>query len=269
MPDTTPSTAPKPTVRLLLHLARTGGTIISKCLAVMPNVALLSEIHPMGLKMFNPLRQAHEWFGLLTPQDIEGFRQARRMEFADAIDLARRRCEERGLKLVIREWNHLDFHGMPYVPNPPHKLMTTELLSPRFRLLRYCTVRHPIDHWISLNNVAVVHDKLTLEQFLTGCLEFAEHAVKIGFVRYEDFTRDPAPAMRTICTALEIDFDPTFEHKWASYKKITGDRAGSRGGVEKIVALARKPVEAGLVERFERNAAYQKTLALLGYNHPE
>jgi len=258
----------KPVVRLLLHLARTGGTVMSKCLAVMPNVALLSEIHPMGLRSFNPLRQAAEWYGLLMPADINDLKLKGRMAFDDAIDLIRKRCEQRGLRLVIREWNHLDYHGPPYVSTPLHKLMVTEMLAPRFKLVRFCTVRHPIDHWLSLSKLKGIHGALSLEQFLTGCAEFAEHAAKIGFVRYEDFTREPTTAMLTVCRALDIEYDPAFQKRWTSYTKMTGDTQGSRGGLEKIVPLERKPVEAAVLDEFEKNAAYRKTLDLLGYRHP-
>ncbi len=269
MTDPTTADAKKPTVRLLMHLARTGGTIFSKCLAVMPRVALLSEIHPAGLRNFNPLRQAFEWHGLLTTKDVEDFRKSGRMDFADAIDLVWRRCEAKHLKLVIRDWNHLDFHGLPYLAQPTRTLMTSDLLGKRFRLLRFCTVRHPIDHWLSLSKLATIAGKMSIDQFCVGCLGFAEHAVKIGFVRYEDFTREPAVGMQKICAALDVEFDPTFQRRWQNYTKITGDTTGSRGGKEKIVPLARKPVEPALLEQFDASESYHRANALLGYGHPE
>ena len=39
-------------------MARSGGTIICRCLASMERIVLLSEIHPLGARMFNPLDQA-------------------------------------------------------------------------------------------------------------------------------------------------------------------------------------------------------------------
>ncbi len=48
------SAAP-PVVRLVHHLARSGGTLISRCLGCMSGVLLLSEIHPLGTRHFNPL----------------------------------------------------------------------------------------------------------------------------------------------------------------------------------------------------------------------
>jgi len=269
MPDPTAPGATKPTVRLLLHLARTGGTIMSKCLAVMPKVALLSEIHPAGLRSFNPMRQAFEWHGLLSTQDVEEFRRSGRMSFPDAIGLVLRRAEAKGMKLVIRDWNHLDFHGAPYVAAPTRTLMTSDMLAARFHLLRFATVRHPIDQWLSLIKLPPFAATASVEAFCDGCAGFAEHAVKIGFVRYEDFTREPAVEMQKICTALGVEFDPTFQRRWQSYTKITGDTTGSRGGKDKIVPLTRKPTEPALLEKFDKCASYHRANALLGYGHPE
>ena len=65
-----PGRAPRPTLRLLHHMARSGGTLISKCLGCMSGVLLLSEIHPLGTNHFNPLVQAQRWYGLLSSQDL-------------------------------------------------------------------------------------------------------------------------------------------------------------------------------------------------------
>lgn len=94
----------RPVLRLLHHLARTGGTTISKCLAVMPGVALLSEIHPLGLEKISALHQAMGWFGLVDPQEIEQL--GARPDFAASIRLIAERASARGLRLVIRDWSH-------------------------------------------------------------------------------------------------------------------------------------------------------------------
>jgi hypothetical protein len=39
---------PKPVIRVIHHLACSGGTLISKCISAMPNVYLLSEAHPFS-----------------------------------------------------------------------------------------------------------------------------------------------------------------------------------------------------------------------------
>jgi len=52
----------KPVLRTLHHLSCTGGTLFSKCLASMEQVALLSEVHPFNVgplrfDSFDPVQQ--------------------------------------------------------------------------------------------------------------------------------------------------------------------------------------------------------------------
>ena len=269
MPPTTPPAANLPPVRLLHHLARTGGTVISQCLAVMPRVVLLSEIHPLAVAKMNPVKQVTSWYDVLTPADQRRVQANPNMPFVDAVELINRRCTERNLLLVIRDWNHLDYMGRPYIANPTGRLFTAETLAPKLRGVPFTTVRHPLDQWMSLVKLPKIETSLPLELFLKGCADFAQEAVRIGFVRYEDFTKDPAAAMKTICERLEVPFDPTFVDRWWKYTKVTGDTQGSRGGKEQIVPLERRPVAPALLERFGQNASYRRTLELLGYEHPK
>ena len=80
------------TIRVLHHMARAGGTLISRCLGCMRNVILLSEIHPHGAQYFNALEQAHRWFNLFTASDIAMLKEHEEIDFSDAIMLIAKRC---------------------------------------------------------------------------------------------------------------------------------------------------------------------------------
>ena len=263
-----PGRAPRPTLRLLHHMARSGGTLISKCLGCMSGVLLLSEIHPLGTNHFNPLVQAQRWYGLLSSQDLIELKARGRVGFADAIELIRRRAEECSQRLVIRDWSHLDFTGVPFVVRPAHRLLTAEALAPRYELRQVCTVRHPLDQWLSLSQLAVVQGRLTLDSFLTGFRRFAEVAKAIGFHRYEDLTRDPQGVMKALCGDLDLRFDRSFAARWREYTFVTGDVAGSRGG-HAIQPVPRRPVAPDLLARLAENEDYRISLELLGYQHPD
>jgi hypothetical protein len=260
------SRAARPPMRLVHHMARSGGTLFSKCLGCMSGVVLLSEIHPLGTNQFNPLIQAQRWYGLLSSQDLHELRSRGRVGFADAIDLIRRRTDECSQRLVIRDWSHLDFTGVPFIAKPAHRLLTAEALANRFELLQVCTVRHPLDQWLSLSQLAVVQGRLTLDGFLAGYRRFAEIAKSIGFYRYEDFTADPDGVMRALCAALQLRYDRGFTKRWRDYTFVTGDVAGSRGGGE-IRPVPRRPVTPDLLAAAAANADYQASLELLGYRH--
>lgn len=259
--------ADRPMLRLVHHMARSGGTLISKCLGCMSGVLLLSEIHPLGTAQFNPLVQAQRWYGLLPSQDLAELRARGRVGFADAIALIHRRAEDSSQNLVIRDWSHLDFTGVPFT-KPTYRLLTAEALATRFELRQACTVRHPLDQWLSLRRLAVVQNKLTLEQYLAGYRRFAEQACAIGFLRYEDFITDPGLVLKDLCRRLGLRFDRHYTERWRDYAFVTGDVSGSRGGSE-IRPVPRQPVEPGLLDALQANPDYQVSLELLGYHHPE
>ena len=232
----------------------------------MSGVLLLSEIHPLGTAQFNPLVQAQRWYGLLSSQDLAELRARGRIAFVDAIELIHRRAADASQRLVVRDWNHLDFTGVPFVAKPAYRLLTAEALKGRFDLRQVCTVRHPLDQWLSLRQLAVVQGKLTLNAYLAGYRHFAEQAHAIGFLRYEDFAADPSAMMKELCRTLDVRFDRHFTERWSSYTFVTGDVSGSRGGTE-IQPVPRRPLDPGLLDQIAANSDYRTSLELLGYDH--
>ncbi|MFQ5643504.1 MAG: hypothetical protein ACE5FQ_07375 [Thiogranum sp.] len=254
-------------VRILSNLARAGGTLVSKCVGSMDNIVLLSEIHPLDRQFYNPLVQAQSWYDLLRPEEING----KTFNFIDAIQLIDRRCTERGKTLVIRDWAHLDFIGTPFIAQPACRLQLTELLSRKFSIVQYALARHPIDQWLSTARLDIMKGKLEFNAFLSGYRHFAEQCIRTGFIRYEDFTRDPTKEMRKLCTHLKLDFDAQFIERWPDNRCVTGDMSGtSRGsGLREITPLPQRPVDPALLGKFRANPDYRQAIALLGYTDPE
>lgn len=276
----------RPVIRILHTLARTGGTVIGKCIGVMPGVAMLSEVHPAVTKLLQhpltqrtpdvvkllqrmePLRQAHHWFGLLTPEDRAALvTRGALPPFEEAVDLIYRRACERGLTLILRDWSHLDFAAAPFIARATNRLTTSAVLEPRYNVVSTTFVRHPIDQWLSIQNIPMLKQRLTLGQYLEGTLKFAIEAQRLGFIRYEDFTREPDAQVRLLCERLRIGFDPAYRQRWATYTKITGDTKGTRAQTE-IVSLPRRPVDPAVIEQFSASEHYRAAIQILGYPHP-
>jgi protein O-GlcNAc transferase len=255
-------------IRIFHNMARSGGTLISKCLGCMQNAILLSEIHPLGSRWFNPLLQAQQWFQLFSAEELSAFEQLKAVSFVDLLSLIEEKCRLLNKIMIIRDWSHLDFTGTPFVKKPSYQLTTAEIFRDRFEIINYSSVRHPIDQWLSLRNLKLLHDTLTLEVFLEGYYRFAEKSVEIGFIRYEDFVKEPEHKMMQLCGNLSLPYDPNFINKWYDYKTITGDTQSARGDKRIIKPVPRKKMEPGLMERFEENPNYQRSLDLLGYGHP-
>lgn len=262
----------RPTLPILHNLARSGGTLVSKCIGCMDHVALLSEIHPQGTRHFNPLAQASEWFGLLTEDDIRRFRHDReKLSFQDAIALIRDRAAENDLHLILRDWAHLDFIAVPFLPIPSNRFGLVDYLAEQFDLRRLCLVRHPIDNWLSLRKLRILNGGVSIETFLRGYRHYAERAVEVGFVKYEDFVAQPATTLERMCETLGLPFDPAFQAHWNSYLKVTGDTGGTSRGSRssEIKVLPRAAFEPELLGKARACEDYRLGLELLGYEDIE
>ena len=255
----------RPPIRILSNLARAGGTLVSRCLGAMDNIVLLSEIHPLGTQLFNPLEQAHDWYKLIQSEET-----GRQYNFIDTIQLVEQRCRTSGKTLVIRDWAHLDFIGVPFLKRPSYRKQLNKALAGAFDVRQYALVRHPADQWLSTARLKVMEGHLDLEAFLAGYRRFAEQATASGFMRYEDFTREPVTQIEQLCQQLQLDFDAGFINKWSANSHVTGDISGmSRGSrFAKICPLQRRSIDKTLQATLQKNPDYCQALELLGYTDP-
>ena len=256
----------KPVLRIFSNLARTGGTLVSRCIGSMDGVALLSEIHPYGAQIgpnFNVLAQAKNWYQLFQNEQPTDKRYA----FNEILVLIAQGMEDKGLQLVVRDWVHLDFMAVPFISEPYYHSRLVESLQSDFDIVQYHLVRHPVSQWLSTNNLAVIKGRLSLQQYLQGYYHYACLCVANGYVRYEDFTHEPELIMRQICEHLRLDYDPGFVEKWANYNKITGD-TDRNGGAKDTVIKPTQPlvVDASLYEQLHSCDYYRQSLELLGYD---
>jgi len=259
-------TRDRPKVPVLRHLARTGGTLITKCLGSMTGVVVLSELHPNNLVQTNPMAQAIEWFGLVTKDQARSWQRAGGPTFDGFIRVCHDAAAARGDTLVVREWSHLDYHGVPFCA-PTMRSGVCAALGTDFECVQACTVRHPIDQYLSLMDTAI-GPALGLERYLAGAAAFAREAREIGFVRYEDFTRDPDTALSTLCDRLGLAFDPGYRDRWPEYATVTGDTASGigRGAARReIEPMKRREPDADLLGRCRASAAYLQACDALGY----
>jgi len=256
----------KPTIRIIHNLARSGGTILAKCLGCMQDVVLLSEIHPLGTEWFNPIEQAINWFQLFSPNDIESINKKGGLSFTDAIVKIYQKCEEHNKILVIRDWSHLDFIATPFLKERTNRFTICDILADYFNIKEVALTRHPIDQWLSLSKLQIMQDKLTLNDFLQGYREYTRCISKMTFARYEDFAVTPETTLYDLCQCLGISFDPDFINKWQSYNHITGDTNSVRGSKTQIKLKPRPPVGPKLLQDFTSNQDYRSVLSVLGYD---
>lgn len=250
-------------VRSLHHLACTGGTLIAKCLAVLPGAVLLNEIDPLstirltesGRKppfaptdLFISLRQSIRQVG----DDViaAGFQAA---VSATATLLARR-----GQYLIIRDHSHSHFCTRIA---PPDRPSVHEMLSEVHPLLSAVTVRHPLDSFISLQAEAWIHfSPPTLDEYSLRYGMFLDRHQGLPVLQYEDFVRDPAAELTKLCQILNLPFNPAVLDLFPIVR-VSGD--SGRSGAQ-IAPRPRRPVP-GEIERQRTGEAYRSLCRRMGY----
>lgn len=263
---------PRPPLRLVRHLARTGGTLISKCLGCMDPVLLLSETHPLAMDRWtNLLAQAEKWHGLTSKPELAAWKK-QKTGYAQVLALLSARAEARSKHLVVREWTHLDLLGEPFV-EPTMTPAATHAVEHAFDLRVVDTVRHPLDHWGAVHSVPTLA-MVTPDRHLASCAAFARETARVGalgvphaVVRYEDFCQNPEPTLRTMCETLDVPFDPAWESRWASFDKITGDTDTSRGNTDPTIKpLTRRPIDERVRAACLASPDYRAACAEWGYS---
>lgn len=253
---------PEP-VRTVHHFACTGGTVISKCIAAMPNVQLLSEVDPLSTLRFDrdKPRFAPTDTVALMRQSTRGasdklveklFHTQMRVMHAEATAL--------GQRLVLRDHAHSHFCVGPAVPERPS---FRELMPADMPLLSVVTVRHPLDSFASLSELGWIHfEPGNIDEYCKRYLAFLQRHDGIAIVRYEDLTAEPESTMRDVCRRLDLSFNDDFQSLFSVFR-LTGDSGRSGDTLE---PRARRPSAQALANAAKDSVHYAELISKLQYN---
>ena len=255
-----PDTAP---IRSIHHFACTGGTLISRCLATMPNITLLSEIDPLSR-----MQTATPQYPFLPTDLIYGARVALRpiddsqtMELFDAaLASLHQILSARGSYLVLRDHAHSQFCSDTA---PVDRPTLRELIARSAPVLSVVTVRHPLDSWLSLKNNNWVHfTPGTLEEYSQRYLHFLSLYRGQKKVRYEDFVAAPDRVLEEICNSLDLAFVPGSEDL-VQVVSISGDSGRKTGP---IAPRPRRAIPDDVANEAAQSAGYAQLCDALGYD---
>jgi hypothetical protein len=251
--------------RVLHHMACTGGTLISRCLATMPNVVLLSEIDPLSaiplpkrgqIPRFEPSDLIYA--ARVGPRRV-GQETILRM-FRAALTELQAALEEQGQSLCLRDHAHSQFCTHE---DPASRPNLNEILQGLGAPVRAAvTVRHPLDSFLSLQRNAWLHfTPETLEEYARRYLLFLDCHAGIEILRYEDFVTDPETGLQRLCDLLELPYVPGAE-SLLSVVALSGD-SGRRG--RRIAPRERRPVPEDLAQEAAQSKQMRVLCARLGY----
>lgn len=249
-------------IRTVHHFACTGGTLISKCIASMPNTQLLSEVDPLsclGDTESNP-QFAPSDIAKLMRQSTHGASPELIGElFLNNLQIIHQKSVNAGLRLILRDHTHSHYCAGDDVPS---RATLRSLVSSKFTTLSVVTVRDPIDSYLSLQNNGWVHfTPASFDEYCRRYLAFLNDYEGVEIIRYEDFVAHPKKVMGDICEILKLPLNPSFQDVF-SVHKITGDSGRSSSIIE---ARDRRPLDKQTSEEFEASTMYKKLCSVLGY----
>ncbi|WP_071675498.1 sulfotransferase [Nioella nitratireducens] len=256
--------APPEPIRSIHHLACTGGTLMSKCIAALPNVVLLSEIDPLS-RMVNAKPGEQPRF---APTDlINALNHANRKiddgvirdAFRASVDSILTGLSRRGLRMVLRDHSHSQFCTEADAAARP---TVHDMLTAAFPTLSLVSVRHPLDSFLSLQKAGWTHFKpVTLAEYSRRATDFLDRHDGCRIVRYEDFVSDPQGQLERMCDYLALPYE-AFAIDLIGAIRITGDSGRSSPA---IGPRPRRPVPEE-IEAERRSAAYERLCARLEYD---
>jgi hypothetical protein len=201
---------PEP-IRSFHQLACSGGTMISKCIAALPNVVLLSEIDPLSrMEVAKPGEKPR-----FAPSDVIHALNHATRKIEDSIRIAAFRAsidavvtglEKSGMRMVLRDHSHSQFFTDVDASARPTVL---EILKQAFPTVSLISVRHPLDCFLGLSSNGWTHFKpFTLEEYSLRATQFLDFHDSCARLRYEDFVEDPQGQLERICDILALPFEP-------------------------------------------------------------
>lgn len=223
----------KPTIRILHQLASTGGTLMSKCLAAMPNTFLLSEVHPYSNLHMLPQKSLFLPNDIMTQCKQAGVPQSDKLAdeiFLNSIKSAYEHVNSIGGVLILRDHSHSDYclgdgiRGTNSIIN---------ILKEDFNILSAVTLRDPVDTFLSMEKSRFLHfSPSTYAEYCDRVEAFISAYESAPVFQYENFVENPKSEMEKLCKSLDIEFNPLFEDTFSLFS-MSGDSGRSGSFIEK------------------------------------
>jgi len=254
-------------IPLIYSFARSGGTLINRCLGCIPGNIVLSEVNPHA--SFIPIEvQARDWFKLLLPVDFSEFSKK---TYVDKIRLLTEVVQQHDNHLIIRDWTTINFLDRAsddtYVPT---RFLEQELYLSRYGLDYRAIVltRRAADVYESITRTFQHLRNLSIQEFGNCYLAYAKAVSKYPVFHYESFCKEPEKELKRMCDVLGVNYSDTFITEFSKFTQCTGDNTllqPSRGSkLEKITVLeSRKESEPYITASLDKNCLQADKL--LGY----
>lgn len=256
----------KPSV--LYAFARSGGTLVNRCLGCIPGNLILSEINPHA-SVISIEQQALDWLKLLAEYEIPAFS---RKPYVEKIFYLQNLAQAKGCNLIIRDWCSVNFLSNP---------IESDILVPSFVLEQKTYLQHYEFHGSAVvvsRRAADVYESITrsfqhlqnlnIEDFGESYLKYAAAVSNYPIIHYERICTNPKETISKICNLLGINYDESFIFNFSRFENCTGDTnrpQPSRGIQLESIRPLRSYTDSPNYIAASKNENCQKADELLGY----
>lgn len=249
-------------IRTLHHLSCTGGTLITKCLAAMPNVMVLNEVDPLSNMLFNPETPRFsptDMLALVRQGDKQVSDKLLIHLFVQNLKIIRGEFSLTGKRLLLRDHSHSHFLVGKKVRA---RTSVRSMVAEHFATHSIVTVRDPVDSFLSLEALGwKTFQPFTFDEYCTRYMCFLDVYEGLSIFKYEDFVNEPAKMMEQMCDALQLVYSNNFTETFDMFR-FSGD--SGRSGLT-IKPRARRSYDEAFIEDAKTSVSYSLLANRLGY----
>ncbi len=245
---------------IIVGYARSGLTILNRCLASDSRLICLSEINTRYICPTQPNlphQQLKEWYGI-------GIESGSIMsELEQTI-----KYSNNGRKpLIVRDWSFGSFVPLKYNNLQPSMTLNTiddlnKTFPGQFKVV--CMVRNPIDVWLSMR----YSEKNFYDKELVFLMNFVSDVLKrqIPIIKYEDFCLDPKMVLREIYRTVDLEIPNSIRLSNNVIGDINYPKSSRGATLNQIISLPRRTVSADDSSFLNEHTCAKKIADLLGYS---
>jgi hypothetical protein len=258
-----------PYLPILRGLGGCGGTLVSRVLSAIPKVLLLSETNPRSAHLYggmlNAIEQIRKWHPALAPviADLDPGEIGYPPHFGIFLQRIHVAAERDDRTLIVRDFNYVDFIGVPFVWPVPNDFSLDRAIAGCFAPRQAVIIRHPADQLASLRSHAAIRPVLRADRFIDAYQAFLSAAGSAPRFRYEDLVADPANGFPTLAVTLGIPWHPVALDHFSQVESVTGNM--QKRNETRISAGVRSAAALDAERELAESPHYSTLIETLGY----
>jgi hypothetical protein len=259
MSTSSAGTSSRAVIRTIHHFACTGGTVISRCVAALPKVVLLSEVTPAGKAFlrFTPLDPLEQF--LANYPDLPVSQRQREAVFMASLQPVIDSVHAAGRRLVLRDHAHSDFVFRKVASPSLLNVLTGAGIETR----SIVTIRYPLSSYLSAIEQKFLNQRTGFDQYCQEYLSFMKVYAGLPVFRFEDFSVSPDRMLKLIAAALDLDHDPAAVKTFYRVR-LTGN-SGRAATDPNIHPLLMKPVSDTLRAIAMESSSFAELCTMMKY----